>query len=135
SSYRFDKPITLLYRAAMPFIGLLVVSLVLTTYVPVFSTFLPGLIDAKEINLDGASGGGGDVPAELPAADGGDDELTLDDLSLDDFELDDGGVEPDEAEPTPNAVAEPTPSDATPADPKKDDDDLSLDDLEAETNE
>lgn len=34
SSFRFSKPVTLLYRAVVPFIGLLIIALLITTYVP-----------------------------------------------------------------------------------------------------
>ena len=34
SSYRFNKPITELYHAALPFIGVLLVVLLLITYIP-----------------------------------------------------------------------------------------------------
>jgi C4-dicarboxylate transporter DctM subunit len=34
ASYRFGKPITELYRAALPFMGVLIVALLLITYIP-----------------------------------------------------------------------------------------------------
>ncbi len=40
SSYRFDKPVVELYRATLPFLGLLLVTLALITYFPVLSLFL-----------------------------------------------------------------------------------------------
>ncbi len=40
SSFRFSKPVTLLYRAVLPFIGLLIVALLITTYVPSLSLML-----------------------------------------------------------------------------------------------
>lgn len=42
SSFRFGKPVTVLYKAVLPFIGLLLVALAITTYIPSLSLmFLP----------------------------------------------------------------------------------------------
>ena len=49
SSFRFDKPVTLLYRAVLPFIGLLIIALVLTTYIPALSTWLPSFVETEEM--------------------------------------------------------------------------------------
>ena len=43
ASYRFDKPVVQLYGATLPFLLLLVVTLLLITYFPFFSLFLVGL--------------------------------------------------------------------------------------------
>ncbi len=43
ASYRFDKPVVLLYGATLPFLLLLLVTLLLITYFPFFSLFLVGL--------------------------------------------------------------------------------------------
>ena len=40
SSLTFKKPVTVLYRASLPYLALLLLSLILITYVPVFSLFL-----------------------------------------------------------------------------------------------
>lgn len=40
ASYKFDRPITKLYSASLPFIGLLLVTLAIITYVPLLSLFL-----------------------------------------------------------------------------------------------
>ena len=40
SSLKFQKPVTTLYRASIPYLVLLLVSLILITYVPLFSLFL-----------------------------------------------------------------------------------------------
>jgi C4-dicarboxylate transporter DctM subunit len=40
ASYRFERPITELYRSTLPFLGLLVVTLLLITYFPILSSFL-----------------------------------------------------------------------------------------------
>ena len=37
------------YRAVLPFIGILLVTLLITTYVPWLSTFLPSLSSAEDI--------------------------------------------------------------------------------------
>ncbi|MEN8256246.1 MAG: TRAP transporter large permease subunit [Thermodesulfobacteriota bacterium] len=43
ASYRFDKPVVQLYAATLPFLLLLLVTLLLITYFPFFSLFLVGL--------------------------------------------------------------------------------------------
>lgn len=43
ASYRFDKPIVELYRATLPYLALLLITLVIITYVPWLSTALIGL--------------------------------------------------------------------------------------------
>ena len=43
ASYRFEKPIVELYRATLPYLGLLLITLVLITYFPWFSTLLISL--------------------------------------------------------------------------------------------
>ena len=43
ASYRFEKPIVELYRATLPYLGLLLITLVLITYFPWLSTFLISL--------------------------------------------------------------------------------------------
>ncbi len=44
ASYRFERPVTELYRATLPFLGLLLVTLVIITYIPWLSTFLIGFL-------------------------------------------------------------------------------------------
>jgi C4-dicarboxylate transporter DctM subunit len=115
ASYRFNKPITLLYRAAMPFILLLIVSLLITTYVPILSTWLTRFAEGEAIT-DTELGMGEDAlptgnEGELPAAED-DEELTLDDLD-------------DEV-----ATGAEKKAGATDEKRAEDDEDLSLDDLE-----
>lgn len=43
ASYRFDRPVTKLYAASMPFLGLLLITLVIITYFPLLSLFLVNL--------------------------------------------------------------------------------------------
>jgi tripartite ATP-independent transporter DctM subunit len=43
ASYKFDRPVTKLYAASLPFLGLLLITLVIITYVPILSLFLVGL--------------------------------------------------------------------------------------------
>ena len=43
ASYRFDKPIVTLYRAALPFLALLMITLIIITYFPAISLFLVNL--------------------------------------------------------------------------------------------
>jgi C4-dicarboxylate transporter DctM subunit len=45
SSFRFNQPIAVLYRAVLPFIGILLISLLLVTYIPWFSTVLVGDVE------------------------------------------------------------------------------------------
>ena len=88
SSFRFDKPVTLLYRAVLPFIGLLVIALILTTYIPSMSTWLPSFIETEEMpDLQQAP-----LPGET-GGEGGEGGIDLDDLMGDDF--DDLGLGPD----------------------------------------
>ncbi|MEC7519116.1 MAG: TRAP transporter large permease subunit [Myxococcota bacterium] len=103
ASFRFEKPVTKLYTAVLPFIGFLVIALAITTYVPVLSTWLTGLVDTNEISadeLDAMDDPGGGVDIDGPGLDdlddlGGDTLDDLDDLggdTLDDLDdLDMGG--------------------------------------------
>lgn len=87
SGFRFKKPITLLYRAVVPFVILLLVSLLITTYVPSLSTWLPGMRGNDEAQVPASASQGPDEDAEPM---GGDDGDTLDDLMDDeDMDLDD----------------------------------------------
>jgi len=45
ASYRFDKPLTRIYRNVVPFFLLQLVALLVITYVPAFTTFLLGLVN------------------------------------------------------------------------------------------
>tara|TARA_B100001971_G_C17759035_1_gene319262 strand:- start:46 stop:516 length:471 start_codon:yes stop_codon:yes gene_type:complete len=40
ASYRFERPVTELYRASLPFLGLLLIALIIITYWPGLSLFL-----------------------------------------------------------------------------------------------
>ncbi len=87
SSFRFDKPITTLYRAVLPFILILLVALALTTYIPSLSTWLAsvyapeGTTGAVEMSPH---------PADLDAPAFEAEPLDLDDLDdLDDLEMED----------------------------------------------
>jgi C4-dicarboxylate transporter DctM subunit len=40
ASYRFEKPVTELYKSTLPFLGLLLITLVIITYFPLLSSFL-----------------------------------------------------------------------------------------------
>ncbi len=44
ASYRFEKPVTELYRATLPFLGILLITLMLITYIPWLSTILIQLL-------------------------------------------------------------------------------------------
>ena len=43
ASYRFNKPIVTLYRATLPFLALLMITLIIITYIPAISLFLVNL--------------------------------------------------------------------------------------------
>jgi C4-dicarboxylate transporter DctM subunit len=44
AAYRFDKPLPEIYRAVIPMLIVLLVSVLLITYIPALTTFLPDLI-------------------------------------------------------------------------------------------
>lgn len=113
ASFRFEKPVTKLYRAVLPFIGFLVIALIITTYVPTLSTWLTSFISTEELTTEdienmGDDGSGGEMGGEgvdllegfeddegggtLDDLDSLDDDLDLDDLDLDDLDApeDDG---------------------------------------------
>jgi C4-dicarboxylate transporter DctM subunit len=88
ASFRFKKPVTQLYGAVLPYIGLLGIALILTTYVPWFSTVLTRLDDRRALDssvLD-TPGEGEEMPGGFPQdEEGSDGTESLDDL------LDEGG--------------------------------------------
>ena len=43
ASYRFERPVTKIYSASLPFLGILLVTLVIITYFPLLSLFLVNL--------------------------------------------------------------------------------------------
>jgi hypothetical protein len=89
SSFRFERPVTEVYRAVLPFIGVLAVTLLITTYIPELSTFLPSLSKTKDLTNE--ERGAPDV-GEQPGGEQDLDDLegpTLDDLNgptLDDLD-------------------------------------------------
>jgi hypothetical protein len=48
STVRFNKPFLYVVRTILPFIGVLLVALVIVTYVPIFSTWLPSKVRVDE---------------------------------------------------------------------------------------
>lgn len=125
ASFRFRTPVTTLYRAVLPFIAILIGALLLTTYVPILSTWLPSFKPEDRITAEDIEGpgGGGDVLLD-DLGDGGDTLETLDDLggeTLDDLDglggetLDDlGGETLDDLDPAPAEDPE-APSEEEPA--------------------
>ena len=97
SSFRFNKPITQLYRSVLPFIGLLGLALIIVTYIPSLSTWLPSLVESSEVDLDS---GDDDMDGEydLDSLEGDDEEFDLDSLEGDDEELDLDSLEGDDEE-------------------------------------
>ncbi len=96
ASFRFNKPITQLYRSVLPFIGLLGIALIIVTYVPALSTWLPNMLEANEVDLDEPLEDE-DLGFDLDALEGDDDALDLDALEGDDDELDLDALEGDDA--------------------------------------
>jgi hypothetical protein len=87
SSFRFGKPVTVLYKAVLPFIALLLVALAITTYIPSLSLmFLPegagDNVPASQVETPDPVEPLPDAPIEPPPSGG-----------LDDLEglLDEGG--------------------------------------------
>jgi hypothetical protein len=86
SSIRFGRPVTQLYRAVLPFIGVLFATLMVVSYIPIITTFLPDKVKSHEIN--DTEGTGADVGGEpLNDADFG---MTGDDLENMDKDKDAG---------------------------------------------
>jgi hypothetical protein len=100
SSFRFNKPITQLYRSVLPFIGLLGLALIIVTYIPSLSTWLPSLVESSEVDLseptDDDDMGDEDFGMDLDALEGDDDTLDLDSLEGDDDTLDLDSLEGDD---------------------------------------
>ena len=44
ASFRFEQPVVKLYKAALPFIGIMIVALIIITYFPPLSLFLVNLL-------------------------------------------------------------------------------------------
>jgi len=132
SSFRFNKPITQLYRAVLPFIGLLGLALIIVTYIPSLSTWLPSLVESNAVQLgspddDGMTGDDYD----LDSLEEDDDELDLDSFGDDDEELDLDSLEGDDEELDLDAIEagdEELELDAL----EGDEDELDLDAVEAE---
>ena len=51
SSLKFERPVVLLYRSVLLFIGLLLVALVLVTYLPELSLWLPRLLGKTPLSI------------------------------------------------------------------------------------
>ena len=99
SSFRFNKPITQLYRSVLPFIGLLGLALIIVTYIPSLSTWLPSLVEDTSVNLGAPGDDEEDVGFDLDALEEGGEEFDLDDLDgNDDDELDLDALEGDDEE-------------------------------------
>jgi hypothetical protein len=99
SSFRFNKPITQLYRSVLPFIGLLGLALIIVTYIPSLSTWLPNMIESNAVDL-GDPGGDmeDDDTFDLDSMEGDDDTFDLDSLEGDDDTLDLDSLEGDDEE-------------------------------------
>lgn len=99
SSFRFNKPITQLYRSVLPFIGLLGIALIIVTYIPALSTWIPNMVETNAVHLgDPGEPLEDDEGMDLDALEGDDDTLDLDALEGDDEELDLDALEGDDGE-------------------------------------
>ncbi len=97
SSFRFNKPITQLYRSVLPFIGLLGLALLIVTYIPALSTWLPNMVETNAVKLgDPGDSGQEDAAFDLDALEAGDEDFDLDSLEGDDGDLDLDALEGDE---------------------------------------
>jgi hypothetical protein len=105
ASFRFQKSIATLYRAVLPYIGILLAALMVTTYVPALSTSMAELYGPQDLTVPGDTPEGSEPPSgsdegdDVAAGEGDDEELSLDDLEgeeemdLDDLEEDEPGLE------------------------------------------
>ena len=100
SSFRFNKPITQLYRSVLPFIGLLGLALIIVTYIPALSTWIPNMVETNAVQLgeDPGAMDDDDMGMDLDALEGDDDTLDLDALEGDGDELDLDALEGDDGE-------------------------------------
>ncbi len=87
SSFRFERPVTVLYRAVLPFIGLLLLALAFTTYVPWLSVALVeavgGPLAEAPMVEPPAEEAPGDSAADSERDAGGEEGLDLDALEED----------------------------------------------------
>jgi tripartite ATP-independent transporter DctM subunit len=102
SSFRFAKPVTLLYRAVLPFIGLLLIALLFTTYIEKLSMWLPermGYVPSASLHAMEDPTGGSQPEAAEDSGGGNLDDLGEDDsLDLDDLEGEDDSLDLDDLE-------------------------------------
>ncbi|MDD9964881.1 MAG: TRAP transporter large permease [Myxococcales bacterium] len=97
SSIRFGKPVTYLYTAVLPFIGILFIALMIVTYVPGITTVVPNMLKrdddstAQYIDKDAQRGAIG-----ADAGLGGDLGLDDEDLGLTKEEMEELGLDPED---------------------------------------
>jgi len=105
-AYRFDKPVTTMYRVALPFLGMLAIGVLVIAYVPKLTTWAHDDSDTAGIDFEADLGEGGpalplgeiDLEAELGSGDGS--NLPLGNLDLDallNADDDDSGGDDDSA--------------------------------------
>jgi hypothetical protein len=100
SSFRFNKPVTQLYRAVLPFIGLLGLALIMITYIPSLSTWIPSMIQTTAVDLDAPvdeEEQGEGTGLDVEQIEDGDAGFDLDDLETDE-PLDLDALEEEETE-------------------------------------
>ena len=102
SSIRFGRPVTQLYRSVWTFIGVLFATLMVVSYVPVITTWLPSKVKGDEI-----AAGGSDAPPSGPQDNLDDKDFGLTSDDLEKLTADAGAAAGDNAAP-----AEPTTPDA-----------------------
>jgi tripartite ATP-independent transporter DctM subunit len=107
SSFRFGAPVAELYKSVLPFIGMLTITLLLTTYIPALSTWLPSFSSAKDLTEEELGGGSGVMPPADEEAPSGDlDDLNQGGETLDDLDsLDLDSLEDPDEKPAPKGGA------------------------------
>lgn len=80
SSFRFERPMSEVYRAVVPFIAVLVFALLLVTYVPALSTWSTRLVEPLTLNLAHAKNAAPLEATKQAAGRGSPASETLDDL-------------------------------------------------------
>jgi C4-dicarboxylate transporter, DctM subunit len=108
SSIRFGRPVTQLYRSVLSFIAVLFVTLMVVSYVPIITTWLPSKVKGDE--MEEVKGGDNGTPPPEDNLDDKDFGLTGDDL--DKLNAKDAGVAPDAAAPDAAAALVPDASTA-----------------------
>jgi len=108
SSIRFGRPVTSLYRSVWSFIGVLFATLMVVSYVPILTTWLPGKVgDASSVDSGGE-------PLEAPTDNFDDKDFGLTGEDLEKLNAQDGGVDGGADAALPAAGADAVAAEGTP---------------------